>query len=76
MMTLHLSQIKNKKCGFKKMSLKLSKWNLKISFYQMMNLIIRCIETFPIKEFVIFKNFKCHDFHDFKVFLFISHWSI
>jgi hypothetical protein len=38
----------------------------------MMNLIIRCIETFPIKEFLFFNNFKCHDFHHFNYFIYIT----
>jgi hypothetical protein len=48
MMTLCLLHIENYKCGFKKYVLVISKLKLKIGHHKMNNLLVRCIEFFPI----------------------------
>ncbi len=48
MMTLCLSRIKNENCGLKKYVIVISKLKLKKGHHKMNNLIIRCIEIFPI----------------------------
>jgi hypothetical protein len=63
MMTLCLSHIENEKCGLKKYVIVISKLKLKIGHRKMNNLIVRCIEIFPIQFFFIFKILTHHDFH-------------
>jgi hypothetical protein len=48
MITLCLSDIKNEKCGLKKYVIVTSKIYKKIGHHKMNNLIVRCIEIFPI----------------------------
>ncbi len=48
MMTLCLSHIENEKCGLKKYVIVISKLKIKIGHHKMNNLIVRCIENFPI----------------------------
>jgi hypothetical protein len=48
MMTLCLSHTKNEKCGLKKYVIVISKIKIKIGHHKINNLIVRCIENFPI----------------------------
>jgi hypothetical protein len=70
MMTLCLSHIENEKCGFKKYVILILKLNEKIKHHKMNNLIVRCIEIFPIYIFFIFKILTCYDFCHFLQLIF------
>jgi hypothetical protein len=58
MITLHLSHIKNEKCGLKKYVKVVSKLKLKNKAYEMKNLLVKCIETFLAYISLIFKILK------------------
>jgi hypothetical protein len=51
MMTLCLSHTKNEKCGLNKYVIVISK-KKKIGHHKMNNLIVRCIENFPIYIYI------------------------